>query len=284
MEEDYYEILEVDEASTIQEIKKAYHRLAKEYHTDGIPSHRAGAIRLTTERLAQINEAYKVLSDPAKRREYDELLKDFRTSRATASSHENEDLHKKTENTEHQKQEDFTTHDVPTSPPKSSVPIFIIAIFVGLLLLSLMAIITEKSTTSKSPKQVNRGKVSSIKIHSPIRILESCITEKIEKNIPVKSVKSTHHPPIFYYFRYKDALPNKTTVNVRWYHNNIMFWNSGIITLKDASGFYWVRIEHIPESIYDKISKRRLNNFLLTLKLFIDGKEIISHIANVSLH
>ena len=64
---DYYAILGVPRNATPEEIKEAYRRLAKEYHPDKNPSPEA------EEMFKLINEAYQVLSDPAKRAEYNAL-------------------------------------------------------------------------------------------------------------------------------------------------------------------------------------------------------------------
>lgn len=62
---DYYEILGVPRDASLDDIKKAYRRLAKQYHPDVNKDPQAN------ERFKEINEAYEVLSDPQKRAQYD---------------------------------------------------------------------------------------------------------------------------------------------------------------------------------------------------------------------
>jgi molecular chaperone DnaJ len=67
IEKDYYKALGVPKDSSPAEIKKAYRKLARQYHPDankGEPS--------AEERFKEISEAYDVLSDETKRKEYDE--------------------------------------------------------------------------------------------------------------------------------------------------------------------------------------------------------------------
>ena len=66
-ENDYYKILGVTKEATDAEIKKAYRKLALKWHPDKNPNNRVEA----EEKFKKINEAYSVLSDKDKRRQYD---------------------------------------------------------------------------------------------------------------------------------------------------------------------------------------------------------------------
>jgi curved DNA-binding protein len=69
---DYYKILGVDRKASADEIRKAYRKLAKQYHPDYNPNNRQAE-----ERFKEINEAYEVLNDQQKRSHYDRLGSDY---------------------------------------------------------------------------------------------------------------------------------------------------------------------------------------------------------------
>jgi curved DNA-binding protein len=68
-QKDYYKVLGVSENAPFEEIKKTYRKLAFEYHPDKNPG--------KEEMMKEINEAYAVLSDEQKRREYDSYRQNY---------------------------------------------------------------------------------------------------------------------------------------------------------------------------------------------------------------
>ena len=66
---DYYDILGVSKSASDDELKKAYRKLAKEWHPDANPDKRKEA----ESKFKEINEAYEVLSNPQKKKMYDQF-------------------------------------------------------------------------------------------------------------------------------------------------------------------------------------------------------------------
>src|ERR1035437_3333024 len=70
---DYYKVLEVDKKASQDEIKKAFRKLAMKWHPD-----KNKDSKVAEEKFKLINEANEVLSDPEKRKKYDELGENWR--------------------------------------------------------------------------------------------------------------------------------------------------------------------------------------------------------------
>jgi curved DNA-binding protein len=69
MAKDYYGVLGVPRNASDGEIKKAYRKLAMQYH----PDRNSGKEEWANEKFKEINEAYAVLGDPQKRKQYDQF-------------------------------------------------------------------------------------------------------------------------------------------------------------------------------------------------------------------
>src|ERR1700675_4461864 len=70
--QDYYKTLGVDRKASDADIKSAYRKLARKFHPDVNPNNKEAEAK-----FKQINEAYQVISDPEKRKKYDELGADW---------------------------------------------------------------------------------------------------------------------------------------------------------------------------------------------------------------
>jgi len=82
---DYYKILELDKTATQADIKKAYRKLARKLHPDLNPNDQSAQ-----EKFQRVNEANEVLSDPEKRKKYDQYGKDWEHAEAFEEAKKNQ--------------------------------------------------------------------------------------------------------------------------------------------------------------------------------------------------
>ena len=68
MKRDYYEVLGLSKGAEDKEIKRAYRKLAKKYHPDTNPGDKEAE-----KKFKEVTEAYSVLSDPEKKKLYDQF-------------------------------------------------------------------------------------------------------------------------------------------------------------------------------------------------------------------
>lgn len=90
---DYYKVLGLERNATDADIKKAYRKLAREHHPDLNPNDKEAH-----KRFQQINEANEVLSDPEKRKKYDQYGKDWKHAEEFERARQQQGAHRKTYN------------------------------------------------------------------------------------------------------------------------------------------------------------------------------------------
>ena len=76
---DYYKVLGVSRKATQDDVKKAYRKLVLKHHPDRNPDKQEEAAKKT----AEINEAYEVLGDPSRRKEYDGVKRPTKAKKRT---------------------------------------------------------------------------------------------------------------------------------------------------------------------------------------------------------
>jgi curved DNA-binding protein len=94
---DYYKVLGTDKNATAEDIKKAYRKLARKLHPDLNPNDKEAS-----KKFQQINEANEVLSDPEKRKKYDQYGKDWQHS---------DQFEKQSQQRQRQSAQDFSDSD-----------------------------------------------------------------------------------------------------------------------------------------------------------------------------
>jgi DnaJ-class molecular chaperone len=85
----YYDVLEIPQSASQEEVRAAFRLLIREYHRDalhGIPDHLKRVRRDAENNGHEIQEVWSVLGDPIKRRQYDEALKELREGPSQAAS------------------------------------------------------------------------------------------------------------------------------------------------------------------------------------------------------
>jgi len=99
---DYYKILELTKSASTDDVKKAYRKLARKYHPDLNPNDDTAK-----KKFQQINEANEVLSDPEKRKKYDQYGENWKQSEA----YENASRQQQTQQNSQSYSQHFSDHD-----------------------------------------------------------------------------------------------------------------------------------------------------------------------------
>jgi len=121
----HYEVLGIEKDATQEQIKAAYHTLAKKYHPDVNDAANANAF------FRLIQEAYETLNDPQKRSSYD-------SPKSGPSEYVN---YQKDDDDDNNSYHDGYTYEVSTEKPKRNIILFILLIPVKIVALILIPIV-----------------------------------------------------------------------------------------------------------------------------------------------
>lgn len=102
---DYYKILELNKTASPEEIKKAYRKLARKYHPDLNPNDESAK-----KKFQQINEANEVLSDPEKRKKFDQYGENWKDSQAYEKASQQQRSQKTQSNSQGFSNDDFSDY------------------------------------------------------------------------------------------------------------------------------------------------------------------------------
>jgi curved DNA-binding protein len=100
---DYYKILGIDRLASAQEVKKAFRASARKYHPDLNPNNSEAKLS-----FQKINEANDVLSDPEKRKKYDQYGKDWQDAEAHEKAQQNQSRNRQGRTNRPQNESDFS--------------------------------------------------------------------------------------------------------------------------------------------------------------------------------
>ncbi len=223
-DKDYYELLEISREASDEVVKNAYRALAKKYHPDinNVDD------EVVQEKIRQINIAYEVLSNPEKRKQYDEQLQET----------ENEYVEKVEEQLE---EEDI---DETLSPKKKKmVIIFVIVIVFVFISLSTFLVVSilnnpvdlnKESSIQKQEENVERVNKDSKKDDNDSKFTEKVI-ESYDKDEVNDNNSSSYTDQVIKNEELEDDIKNveqnKNTNNDTKKNNSNTTSDDGIITI-----------------------------------------------------
>lgn len=143
----YYQIMEISRTATQDEIKKQYRFLSQAWHPDKFPTPEQK--EKAEEKLKEINEAYSILGNPAKRREYDRLTDYQQEPHSEASTQ-----YKKSDSKDEQGKEAPKRENAPVKSKNRLTGLLVVFSAIGVLLcvtLLIFPLINQSSETATLP-------------------------------------------------------------------------------------------------------------------------------------